>query len=194
MKKVFIVHGWGGNPDEAMLKWIREELQKRGFEVIAPAMPDTNNPKINIWVGFLADLVKSVDENTYFIGHSVGCQTVLRYLETLPDNINVGGTVLIAPWVILTLENLDESESPEIAKPWIETPIDYEKVKKTTKNIIAILSDNDPFVPLNENKEIFKERLNARTIILHNKGHFTEDDGITELPEALEALEKMMNK
>jgi len=67
-----------------------------------------------------------------------------------------------------------------IAKPWMETSIDFAKVKKMISKTVAIFSDNDPFVPLT-NQEIFKQNLDAEIIIEHAKGHFTEEDGVKDL-------------
>ena len=46
-------------------------------------MPNSENPKIEKWVKYLEENIKSVDEQTYFIGHSIGCQTIMRFLEKL---------------------------------------------------------------------------------------------------------------
>lgn len=188
MKKAYIVHGWGGSPDEAMLKWIRESMQSRGFDAVGIPMPHPDTPTIEDWVDTLSMECKDIDENTYFIGHSVGCQTILRFMETLPEQTKAKQVILIAPWVLLTVENLDETEEEEIARPWMETPIDYEKIKTHVSDITAIFSDNDPFVPLEWNKKLLEEKLNAKTIVLHNKGHFTESDNVISLPEALEEI------
>ena len=191
MKKIIIAHGWSGSPDEPMLKWIREQMHSLNCEVIAPFMPHPDIPIIEDWVSTLGESAGEIDENTYFVGHSVGCQTTIRFLETLPLDKKVGGVLLIAPWFILTLENLDEGESPDVAKPWLETPIDFAKVSSHTDKIFAILSDNDPYVPVSENKNILEENLGAKTIIMHDKGHFTESDDVSSLPEAIDILKKM---
>ena len=82
-RRVFIVHGWGGNPKEGWFPWLRNELEKRNFEVSVPEMPDTNHPLIGSWVRTLAEVVGTPDSETYFVGHSIGCQTIFRYLETI---------------------------------------------------------------------------------------------------------------
>lgn len=193
MKKVIIAHGWDGSPEEPMLKWIREEMQTEGFEVVAPLMPHPETPTIADWVPALGDAAGTPDEETYFIAHSVGCQTTLRYLETLPEHTKVGGVVLIAPWFLLTMENLDDGESPEIAKPLLETPIDFTKILTHTDKIVGIFSDNDPFVPLVSNQDLLDKKLHAQTIVLHDKGHFAESDNVTTLPEAITAIEKILS-
>jgi len=189
-RRVFMIHGWSGCPDEGWMKWLRKELEKKGFEVYSLAMPNTDEPRINEWVGFLKEKVGEPDKNTYFVGHSVGCQTVLRYLEKLPENIKVGGALFIAGWFNLKPVAAEDSEDAEIAKPWLETPIDCKKILTHTKKFTAIFSDNDPYVPI-EDAEIFKEKLGAKTIIQHNKGHFCNEDGIIELPAALDELLKI---
>ena len=192
MKKIIIAHGWSGSPDEPMLKWIREQMQSLGYEVLAPSMPHPDTPTIGDWVSALSEEVGEVNEKTYFVGHSVGCQTTLRFVETLPADKKVGGVLLIAPWFYLTLENLDEDEDPEVAKPWIETPIDFAKIASHTNKFSAIFSDDDPYVPVNENKTLLEEKLGAKTLVMHEMGHFTESDNVSELPEATQLLKAMI--
>ena len=38
MKRVFIIHGWGGYPEEGWLPWLKKELEKNGFKVFVPAI------------------------------------------------------------------------------------------------------------------------------------------------------------
>ena len=140
-----------------------------------------------------------VDENTYFVGHSIGCQTILRFLAEQDQKVGgpsprrselqprAGGAVFVAGW--FTLMNLNSAEAENgIAKPWLETPIDFEKVKNILPKSVVIFSDNDPFVPLAENKKIFEEKLDSRVVVVHNAGHITSDDGFTEIPEVLNQL------
>lgn len=183
-KRVFIIHGWDGNPNETWLKWLKEELRKQNFEVVAPQMPNAEEPRIEEWVPFLSDLVGEPNQETYFVGHSIGCQTIMRYLETIYPK-KIGKIIFVAGW--FNLENLEDKESEEIAKPWVETPIDFGKVKDTAENINVFLSDNDPWVPLTD-EEIFEEKLEAKVILEKNKGHFTGDDNVNEIPEILEIL------
>ena len=182
--RAFIIHGWEGTPDQHWLPWLKAELEKKGFAVQVPAMPNTDAPKMDEWVSTLAKLVGTPDEETYLIGHSIGCGTILHYLQKI--DAKIGGAVFVAPWFTLTEEGLPDDESKAIAKPWLETPIDYEKVKANAK-IIAIFSTNDPSIPI-ENVEMFQKRLDAKTIVEENKGHFNTDDGVTELPSALNAV------
>ena len=186
IKRVFIVHGWGGNPNEAWFPWLKKELEARGYEVFVPAMPEPDEPRIETWIPFLSQLVGVPDSNTFFIGHSIGCQTIIRYLETLPEGVKIGGAVFVAGWY--NLRNLETEEEQRIAGPWVNTPRNDEKIRKVVNQSVAIFSDNDPFVQP-ENQESWKEKVGAKIILEHNKGHFNEEEpAVWELPSALEAV------
>ena len=184
-KRAFIIHGWDGYPDEGWFPWLKNELEQKDFQVQVPAMPEPAEPKIEAWVSHLSKIVGDVDENTFFVGHSIGCQTILRYLESLPADKKVGGVIFVAGW--FTLMNSETEEEKRIGKPWLETPIDFEKVKQHTKKFFAVFSDDDEVVP-QDNKKLFEERLDAKTAIEHGKGHFSGSDGVKELPSILEAI------
>ena len=95
-KRVFIIHGWEGFPEEGWFPWLKKELELRGFEVFVPQMPDADYPRIEKWVAVVSQIVGVVDESVYFIGHSMGCQAIARYLETLPERIKIGGAIFVA--------------------------------------------------------------------------------------------------
>ncbi len=186
MKRAYIIHGWGGSSKEPLLEWIKEELQKKGYSVKILDMPHTDAPKIEEWVEYLKKEISSeeIDEDSIFIGHSIGCQTIMRFLEKLHKHKKVGKCIFIAPWIDLI--NLEPDEL-EIAHPWINTKIDFDRILDHCTDFVCIFSNNDPYVHLDE-AEKFKEKLNAKIVILKNKGHFTEKYGIEKLPEILDFL------
>ncbi|MFH0890537.1 MAG: alpha/beta hydrolase [Candidatus Liptonbacteria bacterium] len=187
IKRVFIIHGWDGYPEEGWFPWLKQELEKVGFEAFVPQMPDPATPRIKNWVLALASTVGQVDENTYFVGHSMGCQAIVRYLETLPDGIKIGGAVFVAGY-LRELSNLeDESEVRNIAQEWLNTSLNLEKVRSRLARGVAIFSDDDPYVPLS-NKEEFRDKLNCMIIEEHGQKHFSGRTGTTELPAALSAI------
>ena len=182
--RVFIVHRWDGSFDEPLYRWLEKNLDKKGYEVKVLEMPNPEHPAIETWVQHLLKAVGHSDESTHFIGHSVGCQTILRYLQELPSMSKVGKIVLIAPWIHLQGIEKEGPEVKKIAKPWLETPINWKKIIGHTENFVCIFSDNDYYVSLSDAK-IFKSELRARIIIEKNKGHFTEDDGVKKLPSVV---------
>lgn len=186
MKRAFIIHRWDGSSDEPLYQWLASQLEEQSFRVEIPRMPNPGRPTIEEWTGKLEEVVGS-PESAIFIGHSIGCQAILRYLEKSKGSDFVGGVVLIAPWLYLT--GLESEEEKSIARPWVETEIHNPDVFRHISHgkVTAIFSDNDPYVP-KENWEEFERRFGAKVIIEKRKGHFTEEDGVTELPSALEAV------
>lgn len=188
MKRVFIIHGWASHPSDAWIPWLKDQLEKQGIAVMAPEMPHPDAPTINDWVSQLIKVIDHPDEETFIVAHSIGCQAVLRYLAQLPSSIKIGGVVCVGGW--FTLKGLETDEEKALAKPWLETPIDFNQVKQHCANIVAFFSDNDPYVPL-ENVKLFEQNLNAKTIIEQNKFHYDGLHDIVELSKGSEELFKL---
>lgn len=146
-----------------------------------PAMPDASHPRIETWVSFLTKVVGKVNAETFFVGHSVGCQTILRFLQSVEPQLKIGGLVLVAPWIHLT--NLSDVEI-KVIEPWLTSSLDWNKITNHLQNVIAIFSDNDPWIPLTDG-DIFKEKLNSKIIIKKKQGHFSGSDGIKQIPEII---------
>ena len=83
---------------------------------------------------------------------------------------------------------MEGEEVEAVANPWINVPIDFNKVKPKLSKLIVFLSTNEPYGFVEENTKTFKEKLDAKIIIKKDKGHFTEDDGVSELPEILNEI------
>lgn len=186
-KKIYIVHGWDGNPEEGWFPWLKKELENKGFTVAVPQLPNAGEPRIKSWVSALSEAVSTPTEQTFFVGHSMGCQTIARYLESLPDNTKVGGAVFVAGF-FKRLTNLEDDEIVHsVVKEWLETPLDLKIVKKHLDKSVAIFSDNDPYVAL-DNQEEFRNTLHSKIIVEHDKGHFSGSTGTVNLPAALDAI------
>ncbi len=190
MNKIYIVHCWDGSMDDGWYPWLDKELSNEENKVYRFNMPDTANPKINEWVSYLDSRVEKLDDKTYFVGHSIGCQTIMRYLET-KDVTKIGGILFVAPWLDLLDYAVSDPESYDTAKPWLTEKIDFEKVKKFTDNIHCIFSSDDYFVSI-EQKDKFEKLLNAKTIVVDNKGHISQDDDVYELKEIIDECHKMI--
>jgi len=192
MKKVFIVHRWDGSPIFDWYPWVKQKLEERGFQVFVPVMPHPETPTISDWVSKLGEAVlenSGVDSETFFIGHSIGCQTIMRFLEK-SDGVRAGGVVFVAPWLSLTPAATPDADTLSIANPWLDTPIDFDVVKGKAFKFVAIFSDNDPYVPLS-NFRLFENRLNSEIILESGKGHFDDDSHTKELFVVLDEVMKL---
>ncbi|HSU72630.1 MAG TPA: alpha/beta fold hydrolase [Candidatus Binatia bacterium] len=172
MKRVILVHGWDGSPKRDFLPWLKEKLEEHHFRVFAPQMPE---PTVAAWVAHLAKVVGKPDKNTFFVGHSLGCIAIARYLASLPSK--VGGCVLVA--------GFSSTKEPEL-KEFTTLPLDWERVKAVSR-FVAISSDNDSEVTRKQSDD-FAKKLNAHAILEPGFGHFCDDDHIKEVPSVLNAV------
>lgn len=184
MKRVFIIHGWSGSPEEGWLPWLKRGLTVRGYSVQVPLMPNPDEPIIEAWIERLASVVGVLDEQTFFVGHSIGCQAILRFVER--SGVKVGGAVFVAGWTTLT--DAETEEEKRIGKPWLETPINFKRIRSLLLRSVAVFSDDDPVVPLEGNRTVFEKELGSKIVLETEKGHFSGEDDVIELPAVLRAL------
>ena len=183
MKRVFIIHGYTGYPDTNWFPWLKKELEKLNISVFIPLMPNTENPKLSEWLPYLRLQVGSPNKDTYFVGHSLGCITILKYIESLPKNTKVGGALLVAGFASpIHFSELDN---------FFPTPLNDEKIKESVLKIININSDNDHHVPFVQAEEI-KNRFNSELITIANGGHLNDKAGYKEFPILLEKLKELI--
>ena len=181
-KRVYLIHGWEGSPEGGWFPWLKQALESQNFEVFSPSMPNTDHPRMDEWVAHLNEVVVEVDEHCYFVGHSLGCITILRYLEKLNPQEKIGGVVLVAGFT----SNLGYEALTNFFPD--QGQLDWAGIKSHCKKFTAIHSDNDTFVSTHYGKHIFKKYLEAGYILEHDMKHFSGGDGVLELPVVLEAI------
>ncbi len=183
-KRVILIHGWQGKPGNHWKGWLRRELEKREIEVVEPFMPNkSDEPKD--WINKLKDVVGDADENTILVGHSLGCPTVIGFLSELEEGKKVGGCILVAGFISKLSAHGKLSKfnfSPEYVK----------NAKKHCNAFVSIASDNDMDVPLEKSKEM-NDLVDGKFILEKGKGHFCEEEGVTELPSTLNAILSIFN-
>lgn len=178
-RRVFLIHGWEGKPNNHWFPWLSWELKARGFEVYALTMPHAEAPKVAEWIGAIKTAVGRPTATTYFVGHSLGCIAVLRYIATLPKTARLGGCVFVAGFS----GNLQISEISE----FYSLPFDVEKTKSHCPKFVAIFSDNDEYVSMERSLE-FQKSLGAKAILEKGKGHFTKSEGVEALPSVFKSI------
>lgn len=178
------MHGFMGDPEENWFPWLKNELMNAGVTVIVPAMPNPNFPRFQKWLEFLKEQVGDVDEDTFFVGHSLGCPTILRFLESLPTGQKAGGAVLVSGFAEpIRLINLNGFT----AGSW-----DDEKIRQSVGEIVLINSDNDEHVPL-QMAERMRDRFGASLTVLHDAGHINSKSGHLSVPVVMDELERMLD-
>lgn len=186
MKRAYLIHGWAGGPHNSFRPWLKKELEKNGYQVHCPQLPDTNHPTVENWVGSLRVEIQNPDEDTVLVGHSLGCKALMLYLADLPASTRVGALVLVAGTYDDAI-NFNEKER-RMYLPWKEAAVDYEKIRTITRSVIAFFDDSDTWIPLESSVTIAREQLGADVVIEHDRGHYSDDEGKVEVPRVLEKI------
>jgi leucyl-tRNA synthetase len=164
MNRVILLHGKGGSPDGDFLRWAKGELEKSGYTVDIPALPNTNEPD-DIEQ---AEYIKKncvIDENTILAGHSAGGLAAMRLLETT----KAGRLLLIAtPFS----ENFLDGKKRQTVARSLARGYDFEKIRSNVKGVIALYDTSDPVIPISDG-EMYAQKFGGYLIkIKAVDGHF----------------------
>ncbi|GAB3282636.1 RBBP9/YdeN family alpha/beta hydrolase [Kineosporia babensis] len=187
-RRALIFHGFGATPDDHWFTWLAKQLESSGFSAQVPALPDPLDPNPQRWVAEVGQALSRpagdpVDQNTVVVAHSLGVLTVLRYLATLEGPWRLGELVLVSGFVDLlpALPNLDAYIGNGLQ------PAELSELSKHVDRITILRSDVDALVPV-ELTDRLATLLGVSAVVVPGAGHFLGMDGITELPQALEAI------
>ncbi len=134
MKNAAIFHGTSSTPNHFWHPYVKAELEKLGYDVWVPQLPNTDTPNIKEWLPFALNK-KTYDADTVLIGHSAGCPLILSILENLKSPIRLA--VLVAAFS----KSLDAPNK----EPILQDEYDWEKIRSNAERIVTINSDNDPW-------------------------------------------------
>lgn len=183
--RIILVHGLAATKKSNWFPWLEEVINsKLGLSVKAISLPRSKIPKIDKWIESLYKEIVNPDENTLFIAHSLGCITLLKYIEGMPDTVTIGGVILISafdkPLPLIPLINAFVDKKPN-----------YKNIIPKIKKIKVIGSTNDLIVPIRYTKEVAKQ-LQTALIEIEKAGHFTTQDGYRIFPELYNIITETM--
>ncbi len=176
-----IIHGSYGHPFENWEPWLFETLTSEGKQVLAPQFPCINQSYDN-WKRVMDAYRPFIDENTSFIGHSLGPAFIINYL--LDNKLKVNNLYFAVPFYGL----INNKDFDEVNKTFFK----YNDISEATKyfnNIISFFGDNDPYVPA-ELVETLTHQLNSPLKIIHNGGHLNASAGLNIFKELKDAIDE----
>ncbi|TKI70998.1 serine hydrolase family protein [Sulfurimonas crateris] len=177
MKRVLILHGWGGSNFPHWQSWLASEIAKDYGCVSFLKFSDADFPNKNKW---LVQLTKELQD---FKPDIVICHSVANTL-----------------WFHLC----HEGKTEEIENLFLVVPpsmkCDIEELKSFfpckiptnlhAKNSLLITSTDDPYMTRQEADELQKA-LGIEMLILKNAGHVNSDSGYGEWPWMLETINNL---
>jgi|SRR3989344_1479629 len=183
---VLIFHGTEGYPEENWFPWMKKELEQKGCTVFVPHFPSPPiiPAKISEWFDVLKDYEQYIDKNTVIIGHSLGGKFALRVLEKLTHPIK--GVLLVGtPIGIPPIANNQRDNA------FTDNNFNWKKIKNKTRHFVVFQSDNDPYVGLENGKQLAKN-LGVELSFIQNAGHFNKKAGYTKFEKLLDMVVKIL--
>lgn len=181
MKKVFIVHGLSGTPNGGWRPWLMAEMEKKDIYCCALPMPTPDAPICEEWIKEIRRHITKNDE-IYLIGHSLGVPAILNYLES-KQAIPIAGAILVSGPIGKT--------GNKKVEPFLNKEFDFSTIKKNCPFFTVIHGENDEVIPMHDGQKL-SAILNCPFIIVENGQHLNGSAGWFQLPQCLEALEKMI--
>lgn len=182
---VYIVSGYTATPTSHWFPWLKEQLSQQGIHVHILDMPTPSTPVLNEWLDYIAQQIGTPDQHSFLVGHSLGCVSLLKFLEKTPCPTPVGGLILVAGFdqKLPNLKELDE---------FTEEPVDYTTLPVIQRKEV-IASTNDDVVAFTYTQTLAKN-LNASFHQVENAGHFLGREGFTTLPIVYDLLLDMIKQ
>ena len=180
MKKYFIVHGSYGTANEHYIPWLKTELENRGDKVIALNFPIGKDVQTyDSWSMVLDKYKNEIDEETIFIGRSIGPIFIIKYL--IENNLKIKSLYSISGFnCFINIPDYD----------YVNKTFFLDEIKDVDKLIakrVCFISKNDPYVPYYL-LDMFTHNLKAEVVLKENAGHFNEDSGYSKFVELLDIL------
>jgi len=180
--KLYIIPGYRASPTDHWFPWLKQRAEARGSAATVLKMPTPSNPELGEWLKTLQESISAPDKNTFFVAHSLGCITLLRYLDSLPAERQIGGFILVSGFSSLPAGTLSKQLGP-----FIKDPVDYQHLRKMALQRVVIGALDDPIVPHTYTESLAKS-LDAKMVTVAKGGHFMGSDGFTEFPLLLGEL------
>lgn len=191
MKKVFIIHGFGGIPNAGWIPWLMKELGNQSVYACALPMPNSKNPVVLKWTEEIAHAVEnSPDDEIFLVGHSLGATAVLKYLEQYRGAKNISRVVLVSG-LISPLDPENKESNYRMIDSFVIPQIDFKLIKNKAREFVVLHSVDDPAVPFSH-AEIISQNLSCPLVSVDNRKHFyiLTEPICYEIPELLELIVK----
>lgn len=183
MKNALILHGTNGSSDDNWFPWLKQQLEKDGYLVWCPDLPQADEPNIERYSKFiLANKEFQIDGDTVVIGHSSGAVAILGLLAALPSDSTVKASYLVGSFM--------NDLGWDSLKGLFVSPFDFDLIKQKSRLWYFIHSDNDPYCPL-EHAEYLHQQIGGDLLVLPGQKHFsvgTVGDEYREFPYLLHLI------
>lgn len=163
-KNAIILHGVGCKSTSYWYPYIKKELEKKGYTVWLPQLPNTDKADLKEWLPFVLKNGK-FDRDTVLIGHSAGNPLILSLLEKIKSKVKL----------VIMIAGFSEPLDPKKPEPILQNSYNWGKIGRHAKEFIFINSDNDPWKCDDRAGRVLFDHLGGTLIIRHGEGHMGSD-------------------
>ncbi|RUM68543.1 MAG: serine hydrolase family protein [Sulfurovum sp.] len=160
--RVLILHGWGGSDHPHWQSELASEIAKDYGTVSFPLLDNCHFPSKNRWIRQVKKILEEFQPTTV-VCHSLA--NTLWFWLCQEEIITIEKLVMVSPPSLQTTEDTIKTFFPC-------------KVPKNihAKEVYLIVSDNDPWIKLDEAENMAKA-IDAKYTIIENGGHINADSG-----------------
>lgn len=186
-KRAAIFHGTGDSPTKYWFPWIRHELERSGYEVYAPVLPDSETPNKDVYEKFLRASKWDFNDNV-LVGHSSGATTILNLVSTgwFP---RVKAVVLVGTFLNEKLTKTASWHTPGQFDNLFLENYDASLIKQKVDKFYFVHGDDDPYCDIRDAQKI-SNKVGGVFITVPHGHHLGAASGRTELPELERVLKK----
>ncbi|MBS0878476.1 MULTISPECIES: alpha/beta fold hydrolase [unclassified Tatumella] len=184
--RLFIVHGFMAAPEHHWFPWLQQVAEQAGVVTEAPQLPESHSPQLSHWLESLESVVGEPDENTWLVGHSLGCITLLNYLNQRYPQAVTGGMILVSGFS-------EAVPGLEMLADFVRQPVDNHRIISNVRQRAVIASLNDTIVPAAFSLRL-SQQLAAPFYGIPDSGHFLGREGVTELPLVASLLQQFWSQ
>ena len=178
--RIILIHGYQASSKTGFFPWLYDALRRQGHEVIAPNLPNPEEPTPEEWTKYLLEAVGPVDDETIIVGHSLGAAEALRFLEAAEARSTPKAVILISPpWMI----------RDEKFRGFFMSELDFDVLMWKASRFVVLHSRDDKTIPF-DHAEKYVKVLHAKLIEAQDAGHFQSE----EYPEILQAIQDVIEE
>lgn len=186
MKRAVILHATDQNSQGHWYQWLKHELERRGYKVWVPDLPNSDHPNGLAYNQLLLNSDWDFS-NSLLIGHSSGAVQILNLLPRLPDNVFIDTAVFVGSFTPVLASEPDWQQLKDL---FIE-PLDFSAIKARTQHRVFVHGSDDPWCPL-EGAQTLSQEADGEVVVIAGGGHFSTslDPKYNKFPELVKILEE----
>ncbi|WP_458699479.1 RBBP9/YdeN family alpha/beta hydrolase [Sulfurospirillum sp. 1307] len=162
MYSTLFVAGYGNSLDKHWQRlWFNETNNSYWVE-----QKDWNHPNKDEWIKELDNTINQINSPILIVAHSIGCHTVVEWVQKYYQNQNIIGALLVAP------PDTKRKDFPKDIKGYSNPPLEKLPFKST-----CIISSNDQYNSV-ENAEFLANKWGSKIVHVGNKGHINAESNL----------------